>query len=112
MKDYLFLYRSDYNKLAQRTPAEAEAMIKKWMDWMGNIAAQNKLTSRGHRLQNTGKVLKNDVVTNGPYMEIKESIGGYSLVKAASYEDAVELAKSCPILKNGGQVEVREINPM
>ena len=113
MKDYLLLYRTDYNAVAERTPEEAQAVTKRWMDWIGGIAAQNKLTDRGNRLENTGKVLKSDnVVTNGPYAEIKESIGGYSIIKADSYEAAVEIAKGCPILTLGGKVEVREISKM
>jgi len=96
------------------TQAEMDAMTKRWMDWIGSIAAQNKLTDRGNRLDTTsGKVVRNPhVVTNGPYVEIKESIGGYSIVKAESYEAAVELAKDCPILTVGGNVEVREIKPL
>jgi hypothetical protein len=49
------------------------------------------------------------IITNGPYTEIKESVGGYSIVKAASYDEAVELSKGCPIFDAGGSVEVREI---
>lgn len=113
MKEFLFLYRADYSNMPQGTPEQMEAMMKKWMDWLGSIAAQNKLTSQGNRLENSGKVVKeNNVVTNGPYTEIKESLGGYSIVKADSYEDAVELAKGCPIFGNGGNVEVREIASM
>lgn len=113
MKEFLFLYRTDYNTMQQRTDQEADIMMKKWMDWLGNIAAQNKLVSRGERLANSGKIVKGDnVVVNGPYADIKESIGGYSIVKTNSYEDAAELAKSCPVLKTGGNVEIREIIPM
>jgi hypothetical protein len=50
-----------------------------------------------------------NVVTDGPYTEIKESVGGYTVVKADSLDEAVELAKGCPILTVGGNVEVREI---
>jgi hypothetical protein len=111
MKDYLLVYRADFSFLSNRTPEEMQAMSKRWMDWLGNIAAQNKLTDRGNRLEGSGKVIKGDnTVTNGPYAEIKESIGGYSIVKAGSYEAAIELAKDCPILKLGGNVEVREIS--
>ncbi|HVZ96339.1 MAG TPA: YciI family protein, partial [Chitinophagaceae bacterium] len=78
----------------------------------GSIAAQYKLVSKGNRLQNTGKVLKGDVVTNGPYTDIKESLGGLSIVKASSYDEAVEIAKGCPIIAAGGSVEVREVDPM
>jgi len=113
MNDYLLVYRTDYNMLTNRTPEEIAAMSKRWMDWIGSIAAQNKLTDRGNRLHASGKVVKNDsTVTNGPYAEIKESIGGYSIIKAVSYEEAIELAKGCPIFTMGGNVEIREISPM
>ena len=83
------------------------------MDWIKSIASKNKLVDKGNRLENSGKVIKaNDIVTNGPYTEIKESIGGYTLIKAGSYDDAIEVAKSCPILSFGGNVEVREISPL
>jgi hypothetical protein len=86
-------------------------MTKTWMDWIGGIAAQNKLTDRGNRLVATGKVLKpENVITDGPYTEIKESIIGYSIVKADTVEEATELAKGCPILKFNGNVEIREIS--
>lgn len=91
---------------------QAEAIMKKWMDWIGSIAAQNKLISRGERLHDTGKVIKGNIVTNGPYSDIKETIGGFSLVKAETYDEAIELAKGCPVLLTGGNVEVREINAM
>lgn len=113
MKDFLLIYRTDYDQMQQGTPEQSEATMKKWMDWLGNIAAQNKLTSQGNRLQNSGKVVKSDsVITNGPYIDIKESIGGFSIIKSDSYDEAVELAKGCPILGVGGNVEVREIDPM
>lgn len=111
MKDFLFVYRTDYSKMPMGTPEEMAAMTKRWMDWMAGIAAQNKLTERGNRLTTSGKVVRTDnVVTNGPYTEIKESIGGYSMVKAGSYDEAIELAKGCPILSVGGNVEVREVS--
>lgn len=113
MKEYLLLYHTDYNAMPQSTPEEMQAMMKRWMDWIGGIAAQNKLVDRGNRLQPTGKVLKsNGTLTNDPFAEIKESIGGYTMIRAASYEDAVEMAKGCPVLSVGGHVEVREIAPV
>src|SRR5260221_7157012 len=111
MKDFLFVIRNDFNGTPSGTPEEMQALTKRWMDWIGSIAAQNKLTDRGNRLAPSGKVVRgNNLITNGPYTEIKESIGGYSLVKAESYEDAIELAKGCPVLSLGGNVEVREVS--
>lgn len=112
MKEFLFLYRTDYNQMQQATPEQMQASLQKWMNWLGSIAAQNKLIDKGNRLENSGRIVKNDVITNGPYAEIKESIGGYSVIKAKSYDEAVETAKGCPINVTGGNVEVREISEM
>ena len=80
---------------------------------MGSIAAQNKLASPGNRLGFDAKVLKpNDVITDGPYVEMKEMVSGYIIVKTDTIEEAAELAKGCPVLKVGGSVEVRSIIPM
>lgn len=113
MKEFLFVFRNDYKAVPQRSPEEMQAELKKWIDWIGGIAAQNKLVDRGNRLTSGGKVVKaNNVITDGPYTEIKELIGGYTLVKADSFDEATAMAHGCPILKDGGNVEVREINPM
>ena len=113
MKEFLFIFRNDFNNVPNGSPEEMQAMTKKWMDWIGGIAAQNKLANRGNRLATGGKVVKpNNVITDGPYSEIKESVGGYSIVKVDSYEEAVEIAKGCPVLAMGGNVEVREIDQL
>jgi hypothetical protein len=113
MKDFLLVFRTDYSKTPKASPEEMQATTKSWMDWIGGIAARNKLTDRGNRLVPSGKVLKaGNVIADGPYTEIKESIIGYSMVKADSIEEAIELAKGCPILKSGGNVEVRQVDPL
>jgi hypothetical protein len=113
MKDFLFVFRAEYSAMPKGSPEEMQAVTKKWMDWIGGIAAQNKLTDRGNRLASAGKVVRpNNVVTDGPYTEIKELIGGYTLVKADTLDEAVIIAQGCPILPDGGNVEVREINRM
>ena len=113
MKDFLFVFRMDQSQMPKMSPEEMQANTKRWMDWIGSIAAQNKLTDRGNRLMPEGKVLKpNNVITDGPYTEIKETLGGYSIIKADNLDEATEIAKGCPGLQNGGSVEVREINAM
>lgn len=111
MKEFLLIFRNDLKTIPQASPEEMQANTKRWMDWIGGIAAQNKLSNKGNRLSFSGRVVKaNNVVTDGPYSEIKESVGGYSIVKVESYDEAVEIAKGCPIFKFGGNVEVREID--
>ena len=113
MKDFLLIYRSDFSPVPTSSPEEMQASTKRWMDWIGSVAAQNKLTDRGNRLNAQAKVVRpHDVVTDGPYMEIKEAIGGYSIVKAETMDEAVEIAKGCPIYLVGGNVEVRLIDVM
>jgi len=114
MTEFLLVFRRDaVSNEPAPSPEQLQAMMKPWQDWIGSIAAQNKLVSSGNRLAPAGKVVKADnVVTDGPYVEIKEAIGGYTIVKANSLEEAAELSKNCPILSVGGTVEVRAIVPM
>jgi hypothetical protein len=113
MKDFLLIYRSEFSTVPTASPEQMQAMTKKWMDWVGSIAAQNKLTDRGNRLTTDAKVVRpDDLVTDGPYMETKEAIAGYSIVKTETLDEAVEIAKGCPVFLVGGSVEVREIGVM
>lgn len=93
------------------SPEQMQQVMGQWMDWLGGIAAQNKLVDRGNRLSATEtKTLESaDMVTDGPYTEIKEYISGYTIVSTSTIDDAVEIAKGCPIFRFGGKVEVREV---
>ncbi|SDE20836.1 YCII-related domain-containing protein [Mucilaginibacter pineti] len=114
MKDFLLIFRADHTAQPTGTPEDMQAVTQQWIDWITGIAADNKLTDRGNKLEDTGRVLKSkDIITNGPYTEIKETIGGYTMIKVDSYEDAVEVAKGCPVFTTGGgSVEVREVSIM
>jgi hypothetical protein len=114
MKEFLLIFRNEaVNGSPAPSPEQMQAMMKPWQDWMGSIAAQNKLVNPGNRLDAAGRVVKsNSIITNGPYVEIKEAIGGYIIVRAASIDEAAELSKGCPILTIGGNVEVRPLVAM
>jgi hypothetical protein len=111
MDEYLLLMRLDIiSKEAQPSPEQLQVYMKQYQDWVGGIAAQNKFGG-GTGLSTEGKVLKsNNVITDGPYAEIKESIAGFIIVKAASFDEAVAMAQACPILHGeGNSVEVRKV---
>jgi hypothetical protein len=93
------------------SPEQMQIWMKQTMDWIGGIAAQNKFISgTGLPFEDARVVKSNKVVTNGPFGEIKETIGGFIIVKADSVDEAVEFAKSSPILQGeGNTVEVRKI---
>jgi hypothetical protein len=87
-----------------------QALVKKWQDWAGNIVAQGKLVNNGQRLAREGKVLRaGGVVTDGPFVEIREMLGSFVVVKAEDIDDAVTLAHGCPVLEQGGSVEIRPL---
>ncbi|MEO6549709.1 MAG: YciI family protein [Ferruginibacter sp.] len=114
MKEFLLVFRTsvDANQ-ASPSPEQLQESMKEWQEWIGGIAAQNKLVSVGNRLSSEGKVMKpGNVITNGPFVEIKEAIGGYTMVKTDTLEDAAELAKRCPIFAMNGSVEIREVVPL
>ena len=114
MKEFLLVFRRDFaTNGAQPSPEQMQGMMKHWQDWMGGIAAQNKLVSSGNRLSSEGRVVKpNNIITKGPYVEIAEAIGGYIIVSADSIDEAAEMSKGCPILQIGGNVEVRTVVAM
>lgn len=110
MKEFLLLFRREFtNKEGQYPPEGYKAHWKRWADWFESIAARNRLASPPQHWDFKGKVVKpNKSVINGPYVEIKESIGGMIIIRAEDYEEAIEIAHGCPILELGGNVEVRK----
>ncbi|RFS16421.1 YciI family protein [Emticicia sp. C21] len=110
MDEYLLIFRhEDGGKVA--SPEQMQIWIKQTMDWIGGIAAQNKYVGgNGLIFENSKVVGHNGVVTNGPFGDVKETIGGYAIVRAESIEEAVEFAKGSPILQGpGNTMEVRKI---
>ena len=110
MNEYLLLFRADYKVIATASSEQMEERNISWMKWIYRIVKEQKLVS-GNHLASTGKVLEsNGIVKDGPLSEIKESILGYIIIKANSYDDSVTIASECPILGGeGNTVEIREI---
>lgn len=111
MKEFVFIYRNSNTPGFKPSPEQMQEVMTSWMNWMAGIAAQNKLVTNGNRLSmSLAKTVEpGNMVSDGPYTEIKEFINGYSIVKTVDLNEAVELAKGCPILNMGGKVEVRAV---
>ncbi|MEO6315925.1 MAG: YciI family protein [Chitinophagaceae bacterium] len=110
MDEFMLIFRhQDGNKVA--SPDQIQAWMKQTMDWIGGIAAQNKFVAGNGLPFEDAKVVKhNNVVTNGPFGDIKETIAGYIIVRAESVDEAVNFAKGSPVLQgDGNTVEVRKI---
>jgi hypothetical protein len=110
MDEFMLIFRhEDGGKKA--SPEQMQIWMQQTMDWIGGIAAQNKFSGSNGLLFDDARVVHHkNVVTNGPFGEIKETLGGYIIVKANSVDEAVELAKGSPVLQgDGNTVEVRRI---
>jgi hypothetical protein len=110
----MYLFRnSGADPMAELSPEEKQAHMEKWGAWMGTLGERGILEG-GEPLNGEGKrvVGSDKVVSDGPYAEGKEVVGGYLIVNAASIDEAVEVSKQCPIFENDGQIEVREIMDM
>ena len=110
MDEYVLIMRhQDGGKVA--SPEQMQTWMKQTMEWIDGIAAKQKFVSgTGLRFEDARVVDANKMVTNGPFGEIKETIGGYIIVRAESVEEAVEFAKGCPVLQGeGNTMEVRRI---
>src|ERR1700719_985718 len=110
MDEYVLIFRHE-DGLKIASPEQIQIWMKQTMDWIGGIAAQNKFVQgTGLPFEDSRVVRSKNLVTNGPFGEIKETIGGFIIVKADSVDEAVEFAKGCPVLQGeGNSVEVRKI---
>ncbi len=111
MAEFLLLFRRGDVATMQQSPEAMQAHMQKWMQWMGGLQQEGKFVS-GQPLTQAGKQITGNkkVVTDGPFMEGKEYVCGYLMIKATDLNEATELSKGCPILEfDDGKVEVREI---
>lgn len=111
MDKFMFIYRG--GNFAQLPPEEAQQHMQQWFAWMDDLRATDTLVSTSP-LQPLGKQLtgKSKTVTDSPFSEAKEMVGGYTIVNAESLEAALAIAKGCPVLDVDGSVEVRPLRTM
>lgn len=113
MKEFMFLFRGGDAARADQSPEEMQEHMQKWGKWMQDLGQSGNLVS-GLPLNKAGKVVKDAgaLVTDGPFTEGSEVVGGYLIVKASDLDHATELSKGCPVYEHGGSTEVREMMPM
>ena len=114
MAKFMLLLHDNPASFADVSPEQMQKVIEKYMAWgdtlrkAGVMHASNKLTDE------PGKVLRGSNgklrVTDGPYSETKEVLGGYYIIEAATYEQAIERSRDCPHLEYGGTIEVRQVD--
>jgi hypothetical protein len=112
MSQFLYVYRINpgARQAATGTAEAAQQRMQAWMKWFAELEAKGHLKDRGQPLEVGGKVVRGSKsVTDGPYAEAKDVVGGYSIVEARDIDHAVELSNGCPVFLSEGSVEVRPV---
>jgi hypothetical protein len=113
MSEHVLLFRStpaDQHE-AMGTPERAQKSLQKWLTWIRELEAKKQLVHPGQPLEPTGKVVSGPdaLVTDGPYVEVKDIVLGFIVIEARDLAHATEIAAGCPIVAGGGSVEVRPV---
>jgi hypothetical protein len=115
MPQYVLLVNVNQESQTQYSPEQLQNMTREYIDWVGSLIQQGKYQG-GQKLKREIRTLRADngqIVMDGPYTEVKELVGGFFQIEAANAEEAVEIAKGCPVFRHGtGTLEVREIDPV
>ncbi len=111
---YMFIFRGK-GEMSKMSPEEMQQSFQQWMTWIAKMRAKGQYIA-GDPLEDVpAKVVRGPrgaKVTDGPFAEAKEVVGGYMLIKAKSFAEAVRISKECPGLLRGGCVEVRQVMPI
>ncbi|MCB1052482.1 MAG: hypothetical protein KDC71_17905 [Acidobacteria bacterium] len=108
MKDYMFLFIG--GETPDASPEEMQAEMQKWFSWIGQMRERGIYVA-GDPLEPQAKTVSgiDKVISDGPFAEAKEVVGGYIIIKASDIDSAAHEARNCPIFANGGRVEVRSV---
>jgi hypothetical protein len=108
--EYMLLFRgTQWDK--GLSPQELQQVMDKVMAWAEGLQGQGKARA-GQPLGAQGRIVsgkKGGFVADGPFAESKEAIGGYLVLRADDLNEAVEIARSNPILEYGVTIEVRPV---
>jgi hypothetical protein len=116
MPKYMLLLHDNVAAFANISAEEMQKVIEKYMAWGDRLRKKGVLKDGQKLTDEPGKVMRGTIgqvrVTDGPYSESKEVLGGYYMLEAETYEQAIEYARDCPQLEYGGTIEVRQVDRM
>ena len=110
MKNFMLLIREEMEETQNLPPQEFQELVEAHMKWVQELTEKG-IFKGGHGLEYNGKTINNNtmVITDGPFIEAKECVGGYYIIQAADLDQAAEIARDCPSIKYKGTVEVRPL---
>lgn len=107
-KTYLCILRSESGGCEKPSPSDMETMYANFQAWQQKFA--DNILDMGGKLSDTGSVIRHDSQSDGPFIELKEIIGGYMMLTATTLDEANAVIKASPMVANvGTSIEIREI---
>ena len=112
MAAFMLIFRNS-NPL-ERSPEQMQQDMQKWIAWFDGLTKAGVYKGQAAPLEPAGKVVRGSrkTVSDGPYAEAKDLVGGYAIVEAKDLEAAVDIARGCPTYERDGVVEVRPVRVM
>jgi hypothetical protein len=104
MPKYLFVFRHSTDPSTRPSPEELQALGGRWYEWMQKFSGS--ILPGGDGLKPGGRLLRGEIVSDGPYVEAKEFVASFSLIQAENYDAAVAIARECP---GNNVIEIREL---
>ena len=108
MEKFMLIFQGGMHGNA--SPEQMQAQMGKWMAWIDKLAKNDQYVA-GEPLLPGGKLITGNKknVTDGPYTEGKEVVGGFFLIKAKDINEAVKICDDYPDFENGGSIQVRQV---
>src|SRR5262245_61680025 len=110
MPNYVLLLRG--GEYQGYSPEEMQKILEKYINWIGRLRSEGRHNASAE-LNKTGRVLrwKENRIVDAPFTETKEAVGGFFMIEAKDYDEAVSISRGCPHLEFQGEIEVREVIP-
>jgi hypothetical protein len=116
MAKFMLLLHDNPASFANVSPEQMQKIIEKYMAWGDKLRKAGLMHGSEKLTEEPGKVVRGQDgklrVTDGPYSETKEVLGGYYIIEAANYDQAIERSRDCPHLEYGGTIEVRQVDTL
>jgi len=116
MPSFMLLLHRPVERLSQMDPETITKAKREYLDWAERMRAAGRLKGGSKLTDDAGRILRNAggrvAVTDGPFTESKEMVGGYFLLAAGDYAEACRIASECPHLKYGSYLEVRQVEEL
>jgi hypothetical protein len=116
MPQFALLLSTPASQYDNLSPQEIQALLARFVAWREGLVQRNIYRGSQKLVDGTGRRLRtqngNVLVTEGPFSESQEVLGGFFVIEVPSYEDAVEVSRTCPNLVDGHLIEIRQLDPM